>query len=268
MKKKELTKEINLRINLNPNYAKRVHEYGFVELESSWGDEASIINNARVSVTDNRINSVSDITEREEKLLYHLLKNNHGTPFESLYFRFRVIAPIFVIRQWIRHRIASYNEFSQRYRTPMDMFYVPEDTDELIMTKDDQKEYIELLEKVYEYNKKALEKSYKRIQDIGVKFYPNPPYSGKNNQHKEYDEFVKPLRARAREIYRNVIPVAGYTDLYWTINFRSLTNFFNLRICPGHTQQEIMDYAIVMKEMCKLKYPILMNTYEKVKNEI
>lgn len=257
MKKKELTKEINLRISLNPNYAKRIHEFGFVELESSWGDEASIINNARVSVTDNRINSVDDIGSREENLLFHLLKNNHGTPFESLYFRFRVVAPIFVIRQWIRHRIASYNEFSQRYRSPMDMFYVPNNKDRKIwpsgleiMTEKDINEYSELLQKVFKYNEDALNKTYGRIEVCG------------------YDEELKKkARARARELYRNVIPVAGYTDLYWTINFRSLMNFFNLRIDPGHTQQEIMDYAIAMQDMCRKKYPILMNVYDRVRNE-
>ncbi|MBF0188828.1 MAG: FAD-dependent thymidylate synthase, partial [Magnetococcales bacterium] len=104
----ELRDEIALRCRLNPDYTAQIGSFGFLELEESWGDEATIVNTARISTTNKRVESVDAFTDRERHLLYHLLSHNHGTPFESVHFRWRVIAPIFILRQWMRHRIGTF----------------------------------------------------------------------------------------------------------------------------------------------------------------
>ncbi len=102
----ELEEEIALRCRLNPRLTRRIGNFGFIELEDTWGDEATIINTARISSTNKRLKDLSAFTEKDKNLLYLLLKHNHGTPFETVYFRFRFIAPIFVMRQWVKHRIS------------------------------------------------------------------------------------------------------------------------------------------------------------------
>ena len=283
-----LQEDIDKRIKGNPSFAKRVHNAGFIELEDSWGSEVDILNNARVSTSDTRLVYTSDIKNKDINLLKHLLKNNHGTPFETLHFRFRVVMPIFVARQWIRHRISSFNEYSQRYRKPLDEFYIPDSehftVDGLeLMDSIDLNQYERVLKQLYSYHKEKLAQMYDKITDNSNKECPHckgtklfegkteiPPHLQEGCNYCKgtglYPINVKAARARARELMRNVIPVASYTDLYWTVNFRSLINFFNLR-CDDHAQHEMRDYAITAYNMVKEKYPILMDVYEDVYNK-
>jgi thymidylate synthase (FAD) len=282
---KSLQDEIALKVKTNPTFAKKVHNSGFIELESSWGDEAEILNNARVSTSNTKIYNIKDIKDKDIKLLTHLLKNNHGTPFETLYFRFRIVMPLFVARQWIRHRISSFNEYSQRYRTPLDEFYIP-DQDHItfdgleLLTDQDLEQYERVISNTYKFHKEKLAQMYDRIAVQSEAACPHCNSTGVFQGKIEIPEHlreeceyckgtgkypinIKGARARARELIRNVMPVATYTDLYWTVNFRSLSNFFGLR-CDDHAQVEIRDYAMTAYEMVKKKYPILMDVYEEV----
>jgi len=191
----------------------RVLDKGFVRLLDTLGGDAGVVNAARVSYA-----GTSKGEAKDQALIAYLLKHQHLTPFEHAVLKFHVKCPIFVARQWFRHRWASYNEVSYRYTQTAEEFYVPE-TWRRQDTKNKQgslrAEGVDQAEltKVY---RGALERSfeaYKALLDAGV----------------------------AREMARMALPVALYTEFYWTINARSI-NFLSLR-ADAHAQSEIQAYA-------------------------
>src|ERR1700745_200565 len=99
-----------------------VLDHGFVRLDGVMADDLSVVNAARVSFARRK----DEMDESDEGLIRFLLRNRHGTPFEHNSFRFHIRAPIFVAREWFRHRVGSFNEFSMRYAKATDDFYVPE----------------------------------------------------------------------------------------------------------------------------------------------
>src|SRR5437667_10069018 len=99
----------------------RVLDHGFVRLDGSMGTDLSVVNAARVSFARRK----EEMDESDEGLIRFLMRDRHGTPFEHNSFRFHVRAPIFVAREWFRHRVGSFNEFSMRYARATDDFYVP-----------------------------------------------------------------------------------------------------------------------------------------------
>lgn len=257
---RELLEEIQTRCQVNPLFTRRIGAFGFLELEESWGDEATIINTARISTTNLRVTDVSQCGEREKKLLYQLLSKNHGTPFETVHFRWRVIAPIFVLRQWMRHRICSYNEFSQRYREPITAYYIPDQTAVTmdgfeVMTPDLLDRYEKLMNSLHRFYAEEYGLICQKIQQAEEAGQIPVVKGGRN-----------PYRARARELLRNAMPVSTYSDLYWTINFRSLMNFFNLRRKPD-AQYEIRQFAEAAYEMFRRKLPLLADTMDQVLHE-
>lgn len=242
--------DIEYRLQEYPDTTRRIARHGFLELEDSWGDEATIINTARISTTDKRVYDPASFTDKDRALLKQLLKDKHGTPFETIYFRYRIVAPIFVMRQWVKHRISSWNEFSMRYRAPMDTFYTP-DSDAVkvngfdLLNDSDIQSYNELMQSVLEWQKTTYAKVCANI-DIARENGTIPPKAGGRD----------PYRGRARELLRNVIPVAAYSDVYWTVNFRSLMNFFELRRKPN-AQYEMREYAEAAFDLFSLAYPLL-----------
>src|SRR3954454_3709726 len=104
-----------------PEDATRVLVHGFVRLDDAMADDLSVANAARVSFARRK----TELDEADEGLIRFLLRERHGTPFEHNSFRFHVRCPIFVAREWFRHRIGSFNEFSMRYAKASDDFYVP-----------------------------------------------------------------------------------------------------------------------------------------------
>jgi thymidylate synthase (FAD) len=249
----ELYTEMEARCQANPDFTRRIGSSGFLELEASWGDEATILNTARISTSNTRLASVADCGERDRSLLEHLLKNDHGTPFETVYFRWRIVAPIFVLRQWMRHRIGTFNEFSQRYRQPIRAYYVPDDAachvDGVeILTEAQRQRYCDLMEQLHRFYQDEYAEVCQRLDSVTSQAAP-----GVRNAY----------RGRARELLRNVMPVATYSDLYWTVNFRALMNFFRLR-CDSHAQYEIRQYAAVARELAARRFPLLMDTMDRV----
>ena len=103
----------------------RVLDHGFVRLDGSMATDLSVVNAARVSFARRK----EEMDEADEGLIRFLMRDRHGTPFEHNSFRFHIRAPIFVAREWFRHRIGSFNEFSMRYAKATDEFYVPEAED-------------------------------------------------------------------------------------------------------------------------------------------
>jgi thymidylate synthase (FAD) len=257
---KELMEEITTRCSLNPDFAQRIGNFGFLELEDSWGDEATIINTARISTTNHRLENLGAFADRDRNLLYHLLSHNHGTPFETVHFRWRIIAPIFVLRQWMRHRICSFNEFSQRYRMPISAFFIP-DTEARavdgfeVLTEEQTKRYEELMNSLHQFYHTEYAEVCQRLDAAEASGEIKKVSGGRN-----------PYRARARELLRNAMPVSTYSDLYWTINFRSLMNFFALRRKPD-AQQEIRQFAESAYKMFELRFPLLAETMNRVIEE-
>src|SRR5436309_2428667 len=108
-----------------PADAVRVLDHGFVRLDGCMADDLSVANAARVSFARRKL----ELDESDEGLIQFLMRDRHGTPFEHNAFRFHVRCPIFVAREWFRHRIGSFNEFSMRYAKATDDFYVPDADD-------------------------------------------------------------------------------------------------------------------------------------------
>src|SRR5213083_522622 len=102
-----------------------VLDHGFVRLDGSMATDLSVVNAARVSFARRK----EEVDEADEGLIRFLMRDRHGTPFEHNAFRFHIRAPIFVAREWFRHRVGSFNEFSMRYAKATDDFYIPEPED-------------------------------------------------------------------------------------------------------------------------------------------
>ncbi len=161
----------------------KVLDKGFVELTDLFGGDVAAVRAARISYM-----SKSD-PSRDRNLVDFLLKQGHESPFEHIVFTFKVKAPIFVARQWFRHRIGSFMERSGRYTEFEEEFYVP------------TSERANGQEKVIENAFKIAFETYRSLLKNGVK----------------------------REVARTVLPMSLYTQWYWTVNARSLMNFLNLR---------------------------------------
>ena len=111
--------------DVTPDTTIRVLDHGFVRLDESMASDLSVVNAARVSFARRK----AEMDESDEGLIRFLMRDRHGTPFEHNAFRFHIRCPIFVAREWFRHRVGSFNEFSMRYAKATDEFYVPEAED-------------------------------------------------------------------------------------------------------------------------------------------
>jgi thymidylate synthase (FAD) len=208
-----------------------VLDHGFVRLDDAMADDLSVANAARVSFA--RRKEVLD--EADEGLIRFLMRDRHGTPFEHNAFRFHVRCPIFVAREWFRHRIGSFNEFSLRYAKATDDFYVPE-ADDVRTQVGKPGAYTfepvdpELAERAREELQAVYEQAfatYERLVEAGV----------------------------ARELARSALPVGAYTQFYWTVNARALMNFVSLRNSE-FAQLEIRRYAEAVEAFLAEKMPV------------
>jgi thymidylate synthase (FAD) len=211
-----------------------VLDHGFVRLDEAMADDLSVVNGARVSFARHK----TEMDDSDAGLIRFLLRERHGTPFEHNAFRFHIRAPIFVAREWFRHRVGSFNEFSMRYAKATDDFYVPAPEDvrsqvgkpgaySFEPVSDDLAETTrEELRQVYE----AAYAAYEKLVELGV----------------------------ARELARAALPVGAYTEFYWTVNARALMNFLSLRNSET-AQREIRRYAEACERFLAERMPV---TYE------
>ena len=212
----------------------KVLDKGFVRLVDFMGGDRRAVESARVT-----FGSESKGEEKDKKLLEYLLANSHHSPFEHSVFQFHVKLPIFVARQWMRHRMASYNEISARYTEVQEEFYIPAEfrVQDKINRQGSVKSGTLDNRQLVEIYKKSLDQSYAvyhRLLENGV----------------------------AREMARMVLPVAQYTQFHWTVNARSLMNFLSLRM-DSHAQQEIRDYANAIAEIFKARMPWTWEAFSK-----
>ena len=201
-----------------PDNTVQVLDHGFVRLDDAMADDLSVVNGARVSFA--RHKDVMD--ESDEGLIRFLMRDRHGTPFEHNSFRFHIRCPIFVAREWMRHRVGSFNEFSLRYARATDDFYVPDADDVRSQVgKPGAYSFEPVSDEVAETTREKLQAVY----DVA---------------YQAYEELVE--LGVARELARCALPVGAYTEFYWTINARSLMNFLSLRNSET-AQREIRRYA-------------------------
>ena len=209
----------------------QILDHGFVRLDDCMADDLSVVNAARVSFARRK----EEMDDSDAGLIRFLLRERHGTPFEHNSFRFHVRAPIFVAREWFRHRVGSFNEFSMRYARATEDFYVPEPEDVRTqvgkpgsysfeaVAPDVADETREELRELYD----AAYSTYTRLVEQGV----------------------------ARELARLAIPMGAYTEFYWTVNARSLMNFVSLRAAET-AQREIRRYAEACERFFAEKMPV------------
>lgn len=204
-----------------------------LELVRVSGSDLDIVNAARVSFGK----ASESLSLRDEKLIEYLIAHDHTSPLEHNQFSFRVKAPIFVVRQWMRHRMNSYNEISYRYvKAPLE-FYIPKNWrfQDTINRQGSVGSFQDAacIEMYHDALKKAVS-TYESLLEAGV----------------------------ARELARGVLPTCTYTEFIFTCNLHSLLHFCRLRTHPG-AQFEIRQYAHAMLEVAEQHFPVAIRAWKK-----
>lgn len=210
-----------------------VLDHGFIRLVDSMGSDLSVVRAARVSY-DAAWRAGED-TGSDARLINYLWKNKHTSPFEAVTFTFEVKAPIFVFRQWHRHRTWSYNELSARYSELPEEFYVPEAEQLRAQSKTNRQGRDETLDT------NIVEASRDAMHSVGA---------------AAFEAYRSMLEAGvARELARSVLPVSTYSHMFASVNLLNLFRFLTLR-CHGHAQYEIRVYAEAIIELIKPIVPV------------
>jgi thymidylate synthase (FAD) len=202
-----------------------VHNGGHVTLVSYEASDLDVVNAARVSFNVTH----DEMQPNDDKLIGYLMRNRHGSPFEHTFFKFRIRLPIFVAREWIRHRIGnSFNEVSGRY-TEINMdWYVPK----------------------FDYIRKQTGKpgnyQYEQVDLAIIAVVQHMIESASESAFKDYYRMLD--MGIAPELARIVLPVNAYTEWIWSVNARSLMAFLSLR-AEEHAQREIQDYAYAVESI-------------------
>jgi thymidylate synthase (FAD) len=210
---------------------------GFVRLVDVMGDDSSIVQAARVSYGKG-----TKTVHEDRGLIRYLMRHKHTTPFEMVEFKFHVKLPIFVARQWIRHRTANVNEYSGRYSEMKDEFYLP--STEQIRTQSIINKQGRADEKLPSEHVEQILQSTEAHYDASFELYQSLLEKG-----------------LTRELSRMVLPVSNYTEWYWKIDLHNLFHFLKLRL-DAHAQYEIRVYAEAMAELVKEIVPLAWEAYE------
>ena len=216
----------------------KVLDHGFVRLVDYMGSDARIVQTARVSYGE------GTKTLREDAgLIDYLLRHEHSSPFEHVIFEFHAKMPIFVARQWIRHRTARLNEISGRYSVIKDEFYVPEAVSINFQSKDNKQGRAvddvppELKEKVIDLLAKDQQSVYKNYEEM-------------------IDDDI------SRELARINLPLSTYTEWYWQMDLKNMFHFLKLRM-DHHAQWEIQEYGRAMAQIVKAVCPLAYDSFER-----
>lgn len=214
-----------------------VLDHGLIRLVDYMGDDLSVVRSARVSY-DAEWRAGED-AGKDAKLIHYLMRNRHTTPFESVQFTFEVKAPIFVFRQWHRHRTQSYNEVSARYSQLPEEFYIPspeqittQSTSNKQMRTAEQHPRAEMISKIIEEQNKSSFSAYNWLLRDGC----------------------------PRELARSVLPVGTYSHMFTSMNLHNLFHFLGLRM-HEHAQHEIRVYANAMLELIRPIVPISVDAF-------
>lgn len=211
-------------------------DHGFVRLVDYFGDDAAIVQAARVSYGT----GTKKINE-DRGLIRYLMRNWHTTPFEMCELKFHCKMPIFVARQWIRHRTANVNEYSGRYSVMSDNFYVPDPS---------------ALKKQSAVNRQGRDEDLTPEQKEKVLGILKSDFETQRGHYKEFLDMEV-----AKELARIGLSVANYTEWYWKIDLHNLFHFLRLRL-DAHAQYEIRVYGEAMAKITKDAFPIAYEAFE------
>lgn len=224
-------------------------DHGFVRLVDSMGTDVSVVRAARVSY-DAAWRAGED-NEGDAKLINYLWKNHHTTPFEAVTFTFEVKAPIFVFRQWHRHRTWSINELSARYKELPAEFYVPDP--KLI---GEQSASSKQSRNIIETNIDDMTHKQRECLAVG------------NENEASFQTYYALLKCGwPRELARSVLPISTYSHMFATVNLLNLLKFLGLRM-HSHAQYEIRVYAEALLELIRPIVPVVIAAWEKNNVEI
>ena len=220
-----------------------VLDHGFVRVVDYMGNDSSVVQAARVSY-----GSGTKKVNADKGLINYLISHRHTTPLEMCEIKFHIKLPIFIARQWIRHRTASVNEYSARYSIMEDEFYIPNAKDLLSQSKVNHQGRDENKPLSVKQQKEVLE----LLKSDSRQCYDN--YLKMINQDLSGNIVDKNKDGLARELARMNLPVNCYTQWYWKIDLHNLLNFLFLR-SDSHAQYEIREYANVMLNITKKWVP-------------
>lgn len=213
-----------------------VLDHGFVRLVNYMGDDLSIVRSARVSYDADWRSGEDDGSDA--KLIRYLMRNRHTSPFEAVVFTLEIKCPIFIARQWHRHRTWSYNEVSARYTELDEGFYVP--APEVIGRQAKHNKQMRELGSSNEEASKVILTAcefaflqYRGLLDSGV----------------------------PRELARSVLPVAAYTRFFGTVDLHNLFHFLRLRL-HAHAQWEIRRYAEAIMALIEPVVPVAVDAFK------
>jgi thymidylate synthase (FAD) len=244
-------------VSTQPYIAKReLFNGGHIILESYMGNEIDVLSNARVSFNDDvQAATVADLSARDVGVLNFLMREHHGTPWEAPVFRWDVKAPLFVFREWHRHRTPwSYNEWSARYSKMDAEFYVPEP--EQIRTQ---------VGRPGSYTFETIDDPlYAGMIQNALRVQNQSAFDLYENMMEGFpDKDGNPTQPQlAKEVARTVLPVAMYSRMKAQSNLRGLFNFFQLR-SDANAQYEIRQYSLAMEEMVAEVLPLAMELFNK-----
>jgi thymidylate synthase (FAD) len=216
----------------------KILDHGYLELIEAWGSDERIIEAARMSTNKGFLGwTFEDGTERDAKLLRYLWNNKHSTPFEMAGMTVEVQAPLFVVREWHRHRTQSYNEMSARYTPLPDINYLP------------------TRERIIEGAKAGLNKQAVGIQPLLTEAIEDwqeailTAYTALENTYQTGLELGIP-----KELARIIIPVGRYTRMRASANLRNWLSFLTLRMA-SNAQWEIRQYANGIFKIVEEQFP-------------
>lgn len=213
-------------------------DHGFIRVIDYMGNDSSIVQAARVSYGEG-----TKTVSEDASLIKYLMKHKHTSPFEMCEIKFHIKLPIFIARQWVRHRTASINEYSARYSILSKEFYIPEIKDLSVQSKNNKQGRAnplpeDLAIQVQEMLKQDATRSY-----------------------ENYEHFLSGEVNLARELARMNVTLNYYTEWYWKIDLHNFLHFLKLRIHP-HAQFEIRVYAEKMLEIARIWCPFASAAFE------
>ncbi|MDR1210629.1 MAG: FAD-dependent thymidylate synthase [Spirochaetaceae bacterium] len=215
-----------------------VLDKGFVRLVDYLGGDDRVVQSARVSYGEG-----TKSYREDAGLIDYLLRNQHTSPFEQVILTFHVKLPVFVARQWIRHRTARLNEISGRYSVMKDDFYVPH-PDDVALQSDDNKQG----------------RSPEALPAGAAQAVREALQEGQKASYGVYSALIE--KGIARELARINLPLSLYTEWYWQIDLHNLFHFLSLRLDP-HAQKEIRLYAGVLFELARKVAPRCCESFER-----
>ena len=214
----------------------KVLDKGFVRLVDYMGGDQRIVQSARVSYGEG-----TKTVRQDRALIHYLLRNWHTSPFEQVQLTFHCKMPIFIARQWIRHRTARLNEISGRYSVMKDEFYVPEPSKVSYQSSDNKQGRGGVL---------PLDEAMAVIAQL------------EREQKDAYAGYTEMLdKGVARELARTNLPLSLYTEWYWQIDLHNLFHFIRLR-ADSHAQYEIRAYAEALAQCAKAVAPMAYEAFE------